>query len=617
MAPVQEDRFDISRDFVGIVGKLDLTSLESPILHNSHLHPRSPLIVDDCDGHSNCWSAQILRPSAPKSSRALGQNPHIITTFAGSIWQLPARNGLSEVNALRNTLSYAASEQNFQMVRQIEGDFVAAVLRSGKVVLLRSLTSTTTLYFRVTPKAVLWSTNFMDLVDDPISDLDFGKLAYVAWGGNRIPYSGIETVSQDEVVTLSAGKISRMQFDDYITPVHNKRHMPLPEWGEMARELLLAAVAKRAKRFKTIGLLLSGGIDSGAIARCLVDAGAQVQCYHWASPSYPPADESPYVRKVSTMLDIPVTTIDIGSDRLSSSSFLSAEWRFAVPYNHSLYRWWKETISLAQGEIDCLMSGRFGGSFHLGVGIRPPTSIGLSEAAKYIWNSLSLPVPTKQLLIHLIPALAKTGFFQKFLPAYDPEEPLLNLNREEAVTIEDTAAVDGRQVHHFTDQAKRAVIIPLGQGFEDSLQTLALNINDLHPADLVHTSPYLDRDLRSFVRSIPNAYRCYPYGGQVIDKPVLRQAFMDLLPAEVIRHNFTQFYAGIRYQYCLNNRRFLKEFFAPDSYLVQYDVIDSDRFSQVLSDQRKLQECSGTIFINFMAELWLRTLASKKEGKSC
>ena len=56
---------------------------------------------------------------------------------------------------------------------------------------------------------------------------------------------------------------------------------------------------------------------------------------------------------------------------------------------------------------------------------------------------------------------------------------------------------------------------------------------------------------------------------------------------------------------------------APDSFLVQYGVIDSDRFAQVLSDQRKLQECSGTVFINFMAELWLRTLASKKEGRSC
>ena len=445
-----------------------------------------------------------------RSARALNQNSHVITTFAGSIWQVPTQNGLSEVDAIRNALSHAAFDQNFQIARQVEGDFVAAVLISGKVVLLRSLTSTTTLYYRVTQKTVLWSTNFMDLVDDPISDLDFGRLAYVAWGGNRIPYSGIETLSQGEVITLSAEKVLRMQFDDYITPVHNKRYMSLLEWGEMARELLLAAVAKRAKRYKTIGLLLSGGIDSGAIARCLVDAGAQVKCYHWASPSYPPADESPYVRKVSTMLGIPVTTIDIGSDRLTDSSFLSTEWKFAVPYNHSLYRWWKETISLAQGEIDCLMSGRFGGSFYLGVGIRPPMSIGLLEATKYIWNSLSLSVPTKQLLIHLIPALAKVGFFQRVLPAYDPEEPLLNLNHEEALTIEDTAAVDGRQVYHYTDQAKRAVINPLGQGFEDSLQTLALNINDLHPADLVHTSPYLDRDLRSFVKSIPRPDVCYP-----------------------------------------------------------------------------------------------------------
>lgn len=606
---MKESRLDIARDYVGVVGRFDFAASDCSSLYYTHLPSEAPFQLHDCDAPSQCWSAQVLRPDSPRIGHTGDSFSGPISTWAGTIWYVPDCYGIGEISALQRILASASRCGDFDALCRVEGDFVAVVVASEKVVLIRGLTSTIPLFYKVRKKTVSWSTNFMHLVEDPINDISFDNLAYISWGGNRLPYPGIDTVSQGEAVILNARGIENVQFDDYATIENREKPKSLLEWSETARGLLLAAVAKRARRFHKIGLLLSGGIDSCALAKCLVDVGADVHCYHWASPTYSPADESPYALRVTDMLGIPVTTIDIGRDLQASSAFLDPEWRFEVPYNHPLYRWWKESICLAKPEVDCLMTGRFGGSFHLGIGIRPPKGCGFIEGMKYVWNSLSLPIPTRQLVVYLIPSLINLSFCRSFFPDYDPEDTLLTMQREGAFTLGETAAADGRRVDHYSDRAKQAIIASGNTLFEDSMQVLALDTNDLRPAGLVSIAPYLDKELRSFTKSIPDMYRCYPFAGQLIDKPVLRLAFMDQLPSKVIRHNYQQFYAGILQRYCLNNREFLRTIFNSESLLVKYGVIDLARMSRVLEDQRILRSCSGTIIVNFMVELWLRSLA--------
>ena len=126
-------------------------------------------------------------------------------------------------------------DANLGIIRQIEGDFVAAVVTLEQVVLLRSLTSTTMLFYRVNQNTIMWSTSFMDLVDAPFDDMDGDALAYVAWGGNAIPYSGIETLLPGEFVRFNAQGIVRGRFDEY--KHGGVRRMSLAEWASLRGNL--------------------------------------------------------------------------------------------------------------------------------------------------------------------------------------------------------------------------------------------------------------------------------------------------------------------------------------------------------------------------------------------
>lgn len=605
---------NIARDFAGIVGRVDLSRLGMPSSHIVYLTPDIPSRLGPFGAPGASWSVQMLRSGAPEYPPPVDKGRRSITTWAGSIWHVPAVNKLDEVSACNSLLSKAVCDADLTILRRIDGDFVAAVITSEQVVLLRSLTSTTMLFYRVCSDTIQWSTNFMDLVDDPFDDMDRDVLAFVTWGGNAIPYPGIETLLPGEFVRFNARGVVREQFDDYERPGY-PRQMSLAEWGESARELIQRSVARRARPFRRVGLLLSGGMDSSAIARCLVDAGADVRCYNWASPSYPPADESRYARSVAEHLGIPLTSIDIGGDRFAGSRFLDEGWEFSVPYNHGLYRWWHEAVQIAKQEVDCLMTGRFGDGFcgrsELNL-FADLATIEPLQGVKFFLHSLSVPTTTARLLSSFLPSPEGIKLFVQSLPLPVNMGFLRNFLRRRKTDLS-----PWRQIYHFTEEAQQAISMLKDQATSrELLQSLALDNNTLRPAGLVHISPFLDRDIMCLVKAIPSAYRLLPYGGQVINKPVLRWAFLDLLPPEVVRRNYQRSFSAITQWYCLNNKEFLRRLFSRDAYLVKYGIVDYRRFLEVLEDRRKVQMCANTIIRSAMVELWLKSL-SRTEVRSC
>src|SRR5205085_3459924 len=88
-----------------------------------------------------------------------------------------------------------------------------------------------------------------------------------------------------------------------------------------------------------IGVLLSGGLDSSAVATALGENGADVVAYHMATGD-PLADESAYAREVCRHLSIPYVPIMTDVDH----GYLSEDWRFPHPYNHFGYRWLEQTV---------------------------------------------------------------------------------------------------------------------------------------------------------------------------------------------------------------------------------------------------------------------------------
>ena len=262
------------------------------------------------------------------------------------------------------------------------------------------------------------------------------------------------------------------------------------------------------------------------------------------------------------------------------------------------------------------MTGRFGDGFCGLSGLNlfaDFASIEPLQGVKFLWHSLSIPMTTARLLRSFLPSLKWAKVIMKRLPI--PMTTAWLLRR--LLPKRRTDLSPWRQIYHFTDEAQRAVFQLKDQATRcELLQSLALDINTLRPAGLVHISPYLDREIRCLVKSIPCAYRLLPYGGQLINKPVLRRAFLDLLPPEIIRRNYQRSFSGIIQWYCLNNREFLRRLFSPDAYLVKYGIVDYNRFLEMLEDRRKVQTCANTIIRNSMIELWLKSLA-KLEVLSC
>ena len=120
----------------------------------------------------------------------------------------------------------------------------------------------------------------------------------------------------------------------------------------------------------------------------------------------------------------------------------------------------------------------------------------------------------------------------------------------------------------------------------DPIQALALNVNKVWPSGLVRLTPYRDRELHNRLGlSLPRGYKRLVYGGETIRKPVLRRAFMGLLPTEVLRYMDQPHFDGIFQEYCCNNTETLQQLLHPDAYLMRYGIVDHARLLEVLDSR--------------------------------
>ena len=96
-----------------------------------------------------------------------------------------------------------------------------------------------------------------------------------------------------------------------------------------------------------------------------------------------------------------------------------------------------------------------------------------------------------------------------------------------------------------------------------------------------------------------------PYGGQLIHKPILRAAFLGLLPGSVIRRQSNGAPEALAQAWCLNNRDVLRSIISERSHLVRMGIVDYGRFQDVLSSNEKIRQHILPIVNSCMVTLWL------------
>ena len=578
---------NVARDFAGLIGSLDLSrrgSDESEVTE----------ITDDFPGkdrptNDQAYLIQLKRPGSGPRKRTAKKITAV--AWAGSIWQVPGVNHASEVEQCQRLLIRTFLSDEFSFVNQIDGEFAASVLTSKRAVLVRNRGSQTPIYYRLRKDKLIWSTNYLDLIDDPLNDVDPDRLAVFSWGGNLAPYQGIVILRPGEYVTFTSDGLRTGVFDESPEPTIPK-DMSLADWGEYIRKLIGAVVEKRVRRFRRVGVLLSGGIDSSGLVRSLVDLGADVTCYNWSSESFGPADESMYAKSVCEYLGLPLRLVEFGDDRLTGRMMIDPSWTFKVPHPHPLFALWKRTVELASQEVECLVSGSGGdGSF----GIQSYFSI-RSVAGRA--RLRDVPAIVKH-------GLALTNPMGWMSYRWSPQELAYMRGTSKIRAIPRVRSAD-----IFTDRAQSAVVESFNQeGKGEAVRLTSLEVNLIRPNGLVHLTPYLDPSIVSLKDRLP--YTDLPYAGQLLSKTILRRAFLGLLPSEVIRRADNPFFSGVNHRYMLNNRDTIKEYLNESSALVRLGVIDHSRLLDVLQDDDALTRNATTIVLSIFTSMWLNGLGTR------
>ncbi len=203
------------------------------------------------------------------------------------------------------------------------GDFACALRdqRHRELHLIRDAMGVRSLYFRVEPRRVLFATEVKQILAACGADRTIDERT-VAWHlcGMQTPpgctfYRGIDEVRPGEVVSLrDDGRVVRRTYwrPD---PERRIRYRDEREYAEHLRLLFTDAMRCRLRGCSPVGVSLSGGIDSmavAAVAGLLRESGERVpemRAYSWAFNELTECDERANAYRVAARYSIPVREI--------------------------------------------------------------------------------------------------------------------------------------------------------------------------------------------------------------------------------------------------------------------------------------------------------------------
>ena len=600
---LDDDIWPVSSGFCAISGRLDFNQANTD---NSGV----PLEYRYPNDH---------RPSMPKTETGciqtlkraqdieLPRPRQLLTavTFAGSIWKVPLLpqndNPIESCSVVLERSLYGDRDAH----TELQGDYVCAVLTSNGVMLMKSAGANRSLYYRVdhTKQYIIWSTNYVDVASDPIADLSVSRLAAFGWGCDSMPYPEVQAINDGEQVHVYSDASERTLLIERVTHKQSiksyfsrpKQRKSLSAWAEATRTILMKATTDRASPFDKVGVLLSGGIDSAAIARCLKDGGIETVCYHVSHRSYAFADERKYAKAVCKQLDLPLRTIDVSAQRLPGGDYLNTARKFVVPYNHPHFAFWDAVVKLIDGEVNVLFTGHGGHLF--------------SGSERYDFLSSVFKSRVLELPWTIMNGLSVIASRDSSLLNYR------SMSREMAVQARRGVLTPDTGSFIYTDHAQRHIARLFSASLEQhsgDLQMTSINVNVLEPHGIVHLTPYTDPDVGRFLEEIPKDD--IPFQGKMYSKPVLNLAFVGLLPPKVIRRQGNPALTAMTRSYCVNNIKTIKQILHSESRLVQLGIIDYERLSQVLLDKKSLELHAPRLITACLATLWLEALSNERNA---
>ena len=470
------------------------------------------------------------------------------------------------------------------------GEYCGCFVTPHQVWFWKTRTCNETIFYTRASSHLRWSTDPGDLAAS--EPLQVNALLQCCAGEDIFLYQGIEWVPAGTLLSFqSAGRKEKQHIgQSSSTSLARPQRVSLPDLADRCRNALLDATRPLAQTQRPVGILLSGGIDSAAVAAALRQHGTEMLAYHFQS-AHAPADESMYAQATCQALSLPLVKIAVDTD----ARYLSHDWRFPHPYGHAAYRWMEQAAEQAcRDGISLLVTGR-GGDLAFG----PLRSYGLADI-------FSGPLTSGEKRAMILGALSTDWLLPDLLQSIRPAVSLIS---ERSLVAR--AAPPARPIPFFRQQpSKQGVDIFDPMRF--SPQDLVLEKTLWQPRGIRVVHPYLSPVMHHFSQSIPPVYRLLPMQGMKVTKPVLRLAWAGILPPAVLRYRRGGWVSVPHQEYCINCATDLAKLLGNQSaHVVQLGIVDPVRVQEVLSRPRDIRAWYDVLIATAMTELFLARRESR------
>ncbi|MBV9690129.1 MAG: hypothetical protein JO202_10530 [Ktedonobacteraceae bacterium] len=508
-----------------------------------------------------------------------------------------------------------------QSVKELDGDFLLCYVppEASCCWLYRHVTGMRALYYRSTPHGFQWSTSVTDFfVEKPsISDVDHDRLAVAS------AYGDPERTWYREVNCLPAGHGLQLHPDGRMVSfcqdfVITEQSLTLYDAAFQLRHLLAQAIQRKLRGFPSIGVLLSGGLDSAVIAREACQLSTRVQGLHWTWDLPIFEDERSCAYAVAEYLHILLHEVDGSAALTEAGDLVRCMQGLPLPFHHSFYHAFRASAQMAGlHNLSAVVSGHLGDLLFHGEwldGFRAPLTANQ-------WNPLMwVNVIGNLLSWYSRDQAVKVGFRLLTGQRHMRKEPLAERLVSCQVWLTAQAFEQVQASGDYTYKPTRSAFSTNStyQTYQYLKQKINNNTNldtilvdhAFLPQQVQLLHPYADKTLIEFCLGLGPLHRMGFAAGMPLSKVLLRYAYLEKLPPQIIGREARVPYIAVNRTYCQHNQRELAEIFGKHSCLAQLGVINPEAITQILAEPAELQRHSGSLIPAAAVELWLRHLSN-------
>ena len=500
---------------------------------------------------------QIIDLSTPANQPMPNEDGSVRVVFNGEIYNyLDLREGLvARGHTFRSrsdteTIVHLYEERGADCIASLDGMFAIAIWdeRQGRLILARDRAGKKPLFYHHDGRRILFASEMKAFFGHPEfnGEIDRDAVApYFLYGyvpGPKTFYRGVRQVEPGQVVTIDRdGQLASRQYWTLNYPPAAQRSGRVPDRAAATarvRELVTAAVKRRLMSDVPLGAFLSGGIDSTVIVGVMRQLGvAPLKTFSIGFEGDDAYDETPVARRIAAGFGTDHTEFRVRPTALDLLDRLI--WHHDGAFGDSSAIPTYMVAKLTRAHVTVALTGDGGDEVFAGY-MRFRAAI----TADRIPGPLRAPLAA---LLSQVPGGANERHWRSRVARFGRA---LGMPLHERVTRwnsyfnDDLEALMGVAPNSIDRLQHLRGVMDGMAGRSPLSQLLLANFASYLPDDLLPKvdrcsmansletrAPFLDRELMEYVATLPDDYKLD--GGR--SKAILRDAFADLIPAEVDR----------------------------------------------------------------------------------